>query len=487
MGFVERWLWVTKDVICWEKLYDTQKDDEFELCANQPFKQGDKIIVYRSGNHRDLPYIFEVKKDSESTYGKFKTILSDKVKIIKPITLADLKKNPNIKKWKTKFSKDFHNIPFTQWNIIIELISNNNPDLFKKHKPKCCSGPDSNGFPVNYKEALDELLEKIRRLKNKDFFNEETTKQLIILPLLQKMGWNTFDICEVHPEHGVHHRSTRVDYILKDHESKQICLEAKSVSETDFDFHEKQLLRYCAFKHSDMGILTNGLIWRFYRIHYHSKDLGAIKKTDTAEIDLINDENQEIIDSFIKFLWKGKISENKRPNIKIPSIDEIMDVIKSMNPKDRNKFNEEAMKQGIIIPLLNNFGWNTYDPSQILFEKSLKIPYRKKHQKVDYILGDGSNKIVLEVKGLASDISDQNVIVNDEGHLLNYIKAGKYDFGILTNGIIWEFYLFKNGRYWGNYEINIKDENLNDDDFTYLLSKRNVSDGKHLKYLEKLV
>lgn len=301
------------------------------------------------------------------------------------------------------------------------------------------------------------------------------------------MGWNTYDICEVHQEHEVHHRSTRVDYILRDHESKQICLEAKSVGETDFDFHEKQLLRYCAFKHSDMGILTNGLIWRFYRIHYHSKDLGAIKKTDTAEIDIINNENQEIIDSFIKFLWKGKISENKRPNIKIPSIDEIMDVIKSMDPKDRNKFNEEAMKQGIIIPLLNNFGWNTYDPSQILFEKSLKIPYRKKHQKIDYILRDGSKKIVLEVKGLASDISDQNVIVNDEGHLLKYKRAGKYEFGVLTNGILWEFYLFKNGLYWGSYEINIKDENLNKDDFTYLISKKNVSDGKHLKYLETMV
>jgi len=145
------------------------------------------------------------------------------------------------------------------------------------------------------------------------------------------------------------------------------------------------------------------------------------------------------------------------------------------------------MKQGIIIPLLNNLGWNTYDPSQILFEKSLKIPHKKKHQKVDYILGDGSNKIVLEVKGLGSDISDQNVIVNDEGHLLNYMNAGKYEFGVLTNGIMWEFYLFKNGRYWGNYEINIKDENLIIDDFNYLLSKKNVSDGKHLKFLEKLV
>ena len=164
------------------------------------------------------------------------------------------------------------------------------------------------------------------------------------------MGWNTYDICEVHPEHGVHHSSTRVDYILRDHESKQVCVEAKKVSETDFDFHEKQLLKYCAFKHADIGILTNGIIWRFYRIHYSSKNLGAIKKPVYKEIHLINNTPLEILDVFVKYLWKGKLSKKERDPISIPTIDDILSSVKSMKTSDRLKFNEEAMKQGIIIP-----------------------------------------------------------------------------------------------------------------------------------------
>ena len=80
--------------------------------------------------------------------------------------------------------------------------------------------------------------------------------------------------------------------------------------ETDFDFHEKQLLKYCAFKHADIGILTNGIIWRFYKFILF-KNLGAIKKPVYKEIHLINNTPLEILDVFVKYLWKGKLSKKK--------------------------------------------------------------------------------------------------------------------------------------------------------------------------------
>lgn len=484
MVSIDRWLWVTKDPLCWEKLAEENK---LEFCFKQSFKKRDKIIVYRSGNHRDLSYIFEVKNDSEPLYGKYKTVLHNKIYIPNSLKLSEMKKDTDIKKWRSKFIKGFYKIHFTQWNKIMGLISQNNPDLFEKHKPKCCLGPDSNGFPLNYKDSFFNLIEKIRKCKDKDFFNEEATKQLIIIPILQKIGWNTYDVCEVHPEHGVHHSSTRVDYILRDHESRQVCIEAKKVSETDFDFHEKQLLKYCAFKQADTGILTNGLLWRFYRIHYNSKHLGAIRKTDSKEINIFNANNNQILQIFIDYLWRGNISTNERHPIRIPSLDTIFDNIRNITPNDRLKYNEEAMKQGIIIPLLNNLGWNTFDPSEIVFEKSIKVPRRKKHKKIDYILGNDSNQIVLEVKGIASDISDQNVLVNDEGHVLEYMKAGKYNFGILTNGIIWKFYLIKNGLFWGSYKINFQEGNVKKEDMESLISKESILNGNNINYLKKLV
>ncbi|NPV51649.1 MAG: hypothetical protein HPY60_10720 [Candidatus Methanofastidiosum sp.] len=482
---MDRWLWVSKDVICWKKLSEMDADDELELCTNKAFKKKDKIIVYRSGNHRDLAYILEVKKDSKSLYGKYKTILTDKVEIKNPITLSDLRKSPEIKKWKTKFLKEFHKIPFTQWNIIIELISENNPGLFKKHKPKCCSGPDPDGYPLNYKEPFFKLIDKIREYKNKESFNEETTKQLIIIPILQKMGWNTYDVCEVHPEHGVHHRTRRVDYILNDHKSRQVCIEAKRVGETDFNFHEGQLLEYCAYKHVDIGILTNGLIWRFYRINYHSKDLEAIKNVSQVELNLETTNKKKIMDTFIQYLWKGNVTDKKRDKIDIPSLDTILDNINSMTAADSNKFNEEAMKQGIVIPLLNNLGWDTLDPSMIVFEKSIKVGKKKKKEKIDFILGKYPNELVVEVKGIGDDLLDIKTLNNHEEHFLDYMDAGKHNYGILTNGKVWKFYLNNEG-FWKIGKIVI-DKNVNKDDFATLISKENVANGMILPYFEELL
>ena len=118
--------------LCWEKLAE---ENELEFTLDESFKKGDKIIIYRSGNHRDLPYIFEVKKDSEPSYGQYKTIFHEKISIENTLKLSEMKKDMEIKNWRSKFIKGFYKIPFTQWNKIVELISINNPELFENHRP----------------------------------------------------------------------------------------------------------------------------------------------------------------------------------------------------------------------------------------------------------------------------------------------------------------------------------------------------------------
>jgi len=38
------------------------------------------------------------------------------------------------------------------------------------------------------------------------------------------------------------------------------------------------------------------------------------------------------------------------------------------------------------------------------------------------------------------------------------MKTGNYSYGVLTNGIRWNFHLFKNGKPWKSYEIDLKEE-----------------------------
>jgi hypothetical protein len=87
---------------------------------------------------------------------------------------------------------------------------------------------------------------------------------------------------------------------------------------------------------------------------------------------------------------------------------------------EQSKYNEEAMKQGIVLPFLNNMGWDTTKLSEVKFEKSIFIPKRSKREKVDYILGKGHHKLIVEVKGLNTYFSNSNTL--DEDHFLNYMN-----------------------------------------------------------------
>lgn len=479
---MERWVLVTKDPVCWR---DLAENNELEITVknkrNHKIKSNDKILIYRSGNHTDIKYLFEVIS-FEHFYGNYKLILEKKEVFHNSLQLSEMNEDPIIAKWRRKFIKGFNNIPFRPWNRIIGLISKKNPELFEKHTPKCCSGPDSNGFPLNYKQALLDFIKDVKKYQNRGF-NEEATKQLIIILMLQKLGWNTYDVCEVHPEYAINHKSKRVDYVLKDYNSKQVCIEAKSVGEKDLDNHVKQLIEYCAFRSVDMGILTNGLIWRFYRIPYHSQYLGAIKMPKMVEIDLTKNNEEDIYNTFIQYLWKGKESEIKRTPIEKPSLNDILKIIKALNLKDISKYNEEAMKQGIVLPFLNNMGWDTTKLSEVKFEKSIFIPKRNKGEKVDYILGKGPNKLIVEVKGLSTYFSNSNTLGED--HFLNYMKTGNYSYGVLTNGIRWNFHLFKNGKPWKSYEIDLKGRSNKEDMFKSLLSKDVVLNGKYIENIEK--
>lgn len=111
----------------------------------------------------------------------------------------------------------------------------------------------------------DELIKFIDRLKGKNDailkYSEESTKLGIILPLLQHLGWNPFDISTIYPEYPV--RRGKVDYSIRDGKKSKVFIEVKKVSE-DLDKHDEQLLQYSFGESVEMAILTNGITWLFY-------------------------------------------------------------------------------------------------------------------------------------------------------------------------------------------------------------------------------
>ena len=99
------------------------------------------------------------------------------------------------------------------------------------------------------------------------------------MPFLQALGYNPFDPTEVVPEFTADYgtkKGEKVDYALLKDGQPIILIECKVASANLDDQHkEAQLARYFSFTEPRFGILTNGLVYRFF------SDLEEPSKMDT--------------------------------------------------------------------------------------------------------------------------------------------------------------------------------------------------------------
>ena len=73
-------------------------------------------------------------------------------------------------------------------------------------------------------------IERIRSDKAIPKLDEAAIKQGVILRILNILGWDTFDVEEVKPEHSV--GSRRVDYVLRPDGAYKVFLDTKRLRKT---------------------------------------------------------------------------------------------------------------------------------------------------------------------------------------------------------------------------------------------------------------
>lgn len=118
-------------------------------------------------------------------------------------------------------------------------------------------------------DFIDQLRTLASRISStKDMIQtEEATKNAMVMPFIQALGYNVFDPLEVTPELisdiGTK-KGEKVDYaILKD--GKPILLfECKKCGGDLGINHASQLFRYFHVTEARFGVLTNGLVYRFF-------------------------------------------------------------------------------------------------------------------------------------------------------------------------------------------------------------------------------
>jgi hypothetical protein len=123
---------------------------------------------------------------------------------------------------------------------------------------------------------------------------EEATKNSMIMPLIQLLGYNVFDPLEVTPEYvsdvGTK-KGEKVDYAILKDGSPIILFECKKSGDSLNINHAGQLFRYFHVTSVRFGVLTNGIEYKFF------SDLEQPNKMDEKpffEFNLLNFKERDV-------------------------------------------------------------------------------------------------------------------------------------------------------------------------------------------------
>lgn len=140
---------------------------------------------------------------------------------------------------------------------------------------------------MDFIDEIKALASRIPVLRD-SILTEEATKNALVMPMINILGYNVFNPTEVVPEFTADHgtkKGEKVDYAIFKDGTPIILIECKPIDCDLNDTHASQLFRYFTVTDAKVGILTNGVVYRFY------SDLEAANKMDDKpflEIDLLN-------------------------------------------------------------------------------------------------------------------------------------------------------------------------------------------------------
>jgi predicted type IV restriction endonuclease len=118
---------------------------------------------------------------------------------------------------------------------------------------------------MDLKDQLKLIAERVIKLKDQ-IQTEEATKNAFIMPFLQSLGYDVFNPIEVVPEYITDigtKKGEKIDYAIFKDGKPTILIECKDWRQ-NLNLHDGQLLRYFHVSKAKFGLLTNGIVYRFY-------------------------------------------------------------------------------------------------------------------------------------------------------------------------------------------------------------------------------
>lgn len=118
---------------------------------------------------------------------------------------------------------------------------------------------------MDFKDQIKQIGDRVIKLKDQ-ILTEEATKNAFIMPFLQTLGYDVFNPTEVVPEFisdiGLK-KGEKIDYAIFKDGAPTLLVECKHWAQ-NLSVHDGQLLRYFHVSKAKFGLLTNGIVYRFY-------------------------------------------------------------------------------------------------------------------------------------------------------------------------------------------------------------------------------
>lgn len=169
---------------------------------------------------------------------------------------------------------------------------------------------------MDFKDQIKQLGDRVTKLKEQ-IQTEEATKNAFIMPFLQTLGYDVFNPLEVVPEYVTDigtKKGEKIDYAIFKEGNPTILVECKHWAQ-NLNLHDGQLLRYFHVSKAKFGLLTNGIVYRFY------SDLVAANKMDEKpflefNISEIKDNQIEELKKFHKAVFDAESITNTASELK---------------------------------------------------------------------------------------------------------------------------------------------------------------------------
>lgn len=204
---------------------------------------------------------------------------------------------------------------------------------------------------MDFKDEIKQLADRVAKMKDK-IVTEEATKNAFIMPFINCLGYDVFNPLEVVPEFiadiGIK-KGEKVDYAILKDDKPVILIECKHWS-ADLDPHNSQLFRYFHTTSAKFGILTNGVVFRFYT------DLIEQNKMDEKpffefRIDDIKDMQIEKLKEFHKSYFSLESIINTASELKFMSEIRMLIVKEISEPSDEfTRFFAKSVYPSIVTP-----------------------------------------------------------------------------------------------------------------------------------------